>query len=260
MTAMNELFRKRIGVPMDEPIQFDNLEGLLEKTALALPFENLCVMNGTATEITEESLKERILERNEGGLCYDFNSLLYLFLLDNGFDARLIRGVVFNQTEQKWSETGRTHVAILLQNSGRQYLVDTGFGINIPLKPVPLAGETVSSRNGEFRVQKEASEHGDYCLYVKLKHKDKEWKKGYAFDSTDTVHNLSDLNEIQQIIASHPVSGFNKRLLITRLTDKGSVTLAGNSATTWTEGRMEKEEIDDSRFKKLAKDVFGLDI
>ncbi|WP_059173916.1 arylamine N-acetyltransferase [Bacillus sp. FJAT-27445] len=257
MTVMNEMFRKRIEFPRDEPIHFDNLETILEKTALALPFENVRIMNGSTTEFTEESLKEKILDRNEGGLCYDLNSILYLFLLENGFDARIIRAVVFNQTHQKWSETGKTHIAILLREKGRQYLVDTGFGINIPLKPVPLDGDTISSRNGEFKVQKEDSEHGDYCLYLKLKHKDKEWKKGYAFDSTDTVHKLSDLNEIQQIIASHPASGFNKRLIITRLTDKGSVTLAGNSATTWTDGRMEKEEIDDSHFKKLAKEMFG---
>ncbi|RDU38199.1 arylamine N-acetyltransferase [Neobacillus piezotolerans] len=257
MTAMNKMFRKRIGFPRDEPIDFNNLDTILEKAALTLPFENVRIMNGSTTEFTEESLKEKILDRNEGGLCYDLNSLLYLFLLDNGFDARLIRGVVFNQAQQKWSETGKTHVAILLRDNRRQYLVDTGFGINIPLKPVPLDGDTVSSRNGEFKVQKEASEHGDYCLYMKLKHKDKEWKKGYAFNSMDTVTNLPDLNEIQQIIASHPASGFNKRLLITRLTDKGSITLAGNSATIWTDGRMEKEEINADQFKKLAKDVFG---
>ncbi|WP_409275053.1 arylamine N-acetyltransferase family protein [Neobacillus sp. SCS-31] len=258
MTVINETFRKRTGFPRDEPLYFNNLDTILEKAALALPFENVRIMNGSTTEFTEESLKEKILERNEGGLCYDLNSILYLFLLENGFDTKLIRGVVFNQTLQKWSETGKTHVAILLREKGRQYLVDTGFGINIPLKPVPLEGEAVSSRNGEFKVQKEASEHGDFCLYIKLKHKDKEWKKGYAFDSADTVRDLSDLNEIQQIIASHPASGFNKRLLITRLTDKGSITLAGNSATIWTEGKMEKEEINADQFKKLAKDVFGL--
>ncbi|WP_331457063.1 arylamine N-acetyltransferase family protein [Bacillus sp. FJAT-27245] len=257
---MNELFRKRIGFPLEEEISFANLDQVLERTALALPFENVRVMNRSTIEFTEESLKEKILDRNEGGLCYDLNSILYLFLLENGFETRLIRGVVFNQTHQKWSETGKTHIAILLRNKGRQYLVDTGFGINIPLKPVPLTGVTVSSRNGEFRVQKEASDHGDYCFYFKLKHKDKEWKKGYAFDSIDMVHKLSEINEIQHIIASHPASGFNKRLIMTRLTERGSITLAGNSVTTWTDGRMEKDEIDYTRFRKLARDAFGLNL
>ena len=260
MNTVNELFRKRIGFELNEPIHFDNLGQILEMTALAIPFENVCVMNGGTTNITENSLKEKILKRNEGGLCYDLNALLYLFLLENGFDARLIRGVVYDASNRRWSETGKTHVAILIQDLGQQYLVDTGFGGNLPLIPVPLNGKIVTSRNGDFRVQKEASNFGDYCLYLKLKHKDKEWRKGYAFDAKDTATTISNLNEIQEIIACHPASGFNKRLLITRLTDKGSVTLAGNSVTTWTDGRMEKEEIDDSRFKRLAKNVFGLDI
>lgn len=260
MATVNDLFRKRIGFGLDEPVNFDNLKQLLERTAWALPFENVCVMNGGTAEITDESLKEKILIRNEGGLCYDLNAILYLFLLENGLDATLIRGAVYDASNQKWSETGKTHVAILIQDKGLQYLIDTGFGGNLPLTPVPLNGETVSSRNGDFRVQKETSDHGDYCLYMKLKHKDKEWRKGYAFDSNDTTTTINDLNEIQEIIANHPGSVFKKRLLITKLTDRGSVTLAGNSATTWTDGVMEKEEINDERFKELARELFGLDL
>ncbi|RHW43534.1 arylamine N-acetyltransferase [Neobacillus notoginsengisoli] len=260
MTTINEMFRNRIGFPPDEPINFDHLDKVLEKTALALPFENVRVMNDSITDISEESLKEKILESNEGGLCYDLNSILYLFLSNNGFNVTLIRGVVYNQTQQKWSDTGRTHAAILLYKKGRRYIVDTGFGSNLPLKPVPLSGETVSSRNGEFRIEKEASNHGNYCLYMKRKHKDEEWKKGYAFDPADTVTNLSDLNEMQRIIVSHPASGFNKQLLITKLTHNGSATLAGNLLTTWADGKMKKEEVDENRVKELAKDVFGLNL
>ncbi|CEG26418.1 arylamine N-acetyltransferase family protein [Bacillus sp. B-jedd] len=260
MTTVNELFRKRIGIEQDEPINFENLGQALEKAALALPFENVCVMKGGTTEITEQSLMEKILTRNEGGLCYDLNAILYLFLAENSFNARLIRGVVYDASDQKWSETGKTHVAILIMDKGQQYLVDTGFGGNLPLIPVPLNGETVSSRNGVFRVQKEPSEYGDYCLYMKLNHKDNDWRKGYAFDANDTATTISDLNEIQKIIVNHPGSVFNKRILITRLTNKGSVTLAGNSATIWTDGTIKKEEISDEKFKELASDLFGLTI
>jgi arylamine N-acetyltransferase len=49
-----------------------------------------------------------------------------------------------NSSWSSWVDR-RTHVASLLQYDGQMYLVDTGFGGNLPLKPVPLNGETTSS-------------------------------------------------------------------------------------------------------------------
>lgn len=59
---------------------------------------------------------------------------------------------------------GRTHVTILLKHEGQIYLIDTGFGGNLPLKPVPLNGETVISQNGEFRIKKKIPTMGIISL------------------------------------------------------------------------------------------------
>ena len=71
------------------------------------------------------------------------------------------------------------------------FLVDTGFGGNLPLKPIPLNGEIVSSDNGEFRVKQENSVHGDYIFFMKLKYKDDDWKMGYAFKSNETINDVT---------------------------------------------------------------------
>lgn len=256
MSELNLLFRKRIGIPEHEEITFEKLDELLVKTANKIPFENLCIMENRTRKMTVKNVKEKILLHQEGGLCYELNSILYLFLLENGFDTDLIRGTVYNQMKQEWSKTGKTHVAILIQHNGKCYLVDTGFGGNLPLVPVPLTGETVSSNNGDFRVERVESEHGDYIFYMKLKYKDHEWKIGYTFDSNDRVKSVEDLDEIQTIIKDHPESAFNKRPLITKLTSKGNMTLTTDSFTEWVDGQEKKTAMNENTFKDLKKMYF----
>lgn len=259
MSELNVLFRQRIGIPVNEKLTFETLDRLLEKTATALPFENLCVLANRNQEITKENLMNKILVRKEGGLCYQLNPLLYFFLIENGFHAVLGRGEVYNHTTMDWTRFGRTHVIIFVQQEGQTYLVDTGFGAKLPLKPVPLTGEIISSMNGHFRVKAMESDYGDYILEVKLKNIDEDWKIGYAFDSKRRVENIAELNEVQKIIAEHENSSFNKTPLITQLQSDGNVaTLTDTSFTQWKNGTWKKEPIDSVTFKKLAEVHFGL--
>ncbi|MEH6938929.1 arylamine N-acetyltransferase [Bacillus sp. JJ664] len=257
MSQLNTLFRKRIDFTESKNISFSDLEHILMKTAFNIPFENICIINKNTNEITKDNLIQKILLKNEGGLCYELNAILYLFLIENGFNARLVSGVVYDNVNSDYQNIGRTHVTILLSHEGQTYLIDTGFGANLPLKPVPLNGDMVISNNGEFRVKKEKTAFGDYILEIKLKHKDNDWRIGYAFDSERTINDLSDLNEIQTIIKEHEKSPFNKNPLITKLTNEGNVTLTNNSFTQWKNGTVLKEEIEKERFKQLMKNIFN---
>ncbi|WP_285768395.1 arylamine N-acetyltransferase [Peribacillus sp. SI8-4] len=253
MGDLNALFRKRIGIREDEKLTFEGLDDILEKTGKKIPFENLSIIAANLTDINKENIFNKILVRNEGGVCYELNAALYFFLEENGFEVTLVRGVIYNQG---WMTIGRTHVAILLKHEGRTYLVDTGFGGNLPLKPVPLNGETVTSQNGEFRITRESTEHGNYILELKLKYKDPDWKIGYAFDTSKPVGNIAELNEVQTIIKENPQSPFNKHPLITCLTGNGNITLTDTSFTRWADGKVTKEDIDGKRFKELLKRHF----
>lgn len=256
MSQLNTLFRKRIDLTESQIITFDDLDQVLTKTALNIPFENICIMNKNTSEITKESLIQKILIKNEGGLCYELNALLYFFLIENGFKANLVSGVVYDPVNSEYQNIGRTHITILLLHEGQTYLIDTGFGANLPLKPVPLNGDKVISNNGEFRIKKEKTAFGDYILEMKLKHKDPEWRIGYAFDSERTIKDISDLNEIQTIIKEHEKSPFNKNPLITKLTIEGNVTLTNKSFTQWKNGTVLKEDIENEKFNWLLKKIF----
>ncbi|GMA65140.1 arylamine N-acetyltransferase [Alicyclobacillus fastidiosus] len=96
MDELNRLFRNRIGISNTDKITFEKLDLVLEKTARAIPFENLCVVGNRTAEITKENLVNKIMNHNEGGLCYELNSIFYLFLVENGFHAALVRGVIYD--------------------------------------------------------------------------------------------------------------------------------------------------------------------
>jgi N-hydroxyarylamine O-acetyltransferase len=258
MTNLDRLFRKRLGIPCDKVITFENLNAVLEKAAKSIPFENLCIIENRTNEITRENLIKKVIEQNEGGLCYELNSIFYFFLIENGFHTNLIRAIRYNYSSQKWSTMGKTHVANMIKHNGQLYIVDIGFGVNSPLKLVPLNGETVTSNNGELKVENLDSEHGDSIFYMKLKHKDTDWKIGYAFDSKKVMKDLAELNEVQKINTGHPESKFNKKPLMTKFTDKGTMTLTDTSFTEWADGKLKKKEIDEKLFHEIAKRYFDL--
>ncbi|MFD0586550.1 arylamine N-acetyltransferase [Paenibacillus sp. GCM10027627] len=256
MNNLNRLFRERIGFPLDEKLTFERLDTVLELAAKTIPFENIRVISGETAPITGEDLTEKILNRREGGLCYEINSLLYLFLVDNGFDVVLTRAVVYNLEAGDYYTFGRTHATILLTHGSSRYIVDSGFGGNLPMKPVPLDGETVSSSNGEFRIGKESGEAGNYVLELRLKHKDQQFRKGYAFYSDRPITDVVDFDEIQTIIVEHPDSTFNKKPLLSKLTDTGSLSLTDTTFTRWENGVMTKEQVDKEQFERLKEEHF----
>ncbi|PLS18741.1 hypothetical protein CVD28_06390 [Bacillus sp. M6-12] len=132
-------------------------------------FEKMRIIKGRTGELTPESLANTLLTLSEGGLCYELNPLFFLFLKENGLKVWMVRGAVYDRLSEGWSATGMTHVAVLVEHKGEVYLVDTGFGGNLPLVPVPLNGDVGVSENGMFRVERADTEFGDYVFYMKLK-------------------------------------------------------------------------------------------
>lgn len=253
MPTLDELFRKRIGFRGSAALSFDDLPALLVATSLALPFENLSVVERRGVPISRDNLIEKLLVRNEGGLCYELNPLLYFYLRDYGFDVSMMRGIVYNAEARAFAGTGPTHVTLLLRHQDMTYLVDTGFGGFLPLRPVPLNGDHVESTNGEFRVRPATGEnavHGDLVFELKQRYKDSDWRVGYVFNSRKPI-TTAECEEIRRIIAEHPASIFNTRPLATKLTERGSITLTDTSLTLMEEGNVFKETVSQERFPDL---------
>ncbi|MFP7479339.1 arylamine N-acetyltransferase family protein [Terribacillus saccharophilus] len=253
MQSFKDLFQQRIN--MDSEVIFVTLPMLLQQFSQTIPFENLRIIDKHKSPLSKEGLQEKILIRNEGGVCYELNTLLYHFLEESGFDVTLLSACIYDQKTNDWSATGNTHTTILLKHSGEKYIVDAGFGANVPLAPLPLSGEVMTTANGQFCI-KPADE--GYTLELKLADRDNDWHTGYVFSEENQITNMDKLQEMQQIIETHPASPFNKSPLLTRRTTNGLYILTPSSYTKWQNGIPEKQTIGEEEYDMLLQTIFNM--
>ncbi|MGI1806855.1 arylamine N-acetyltransferase family protein [Exiguobacterium sp. TDN 0502] len=212
MNWMKDLAR-RIEFPL-ETITFDQLPRLLEAFAYHLPFENTTVLEKRVRPFNDDRFIETFLTEQRGGVCYDLNGLLHRVLQELNCPVRLVQATVYDQKSAAWSATGPTHVAIIWNET---HLLDTGFGVNLPLVPVPLSGETVHSASGSYRISTEDVLEIQRTGQV-------EFVTGYKFDR-ETAITTNDLSKMEQIIQQSDASPFNKGRLVAMRTPSGQKTL-----------------------------------
>ncbi|QXE02874.1 arylamine N-acetyltransferase [Terribacillus sp. DMT04] len=253
MQSLKALLEQRIG--LTEEVTLASLPNFLEKFSQAIPFENLRIINQEASPLTKAELHEKILLRNEGGVCYELNTLLYYYLLEEGWNVTMLTACIYNQQENVWSATGNTHVTILLEHKGKKFIVDAGFGANIPLAPVPINGQAISTPNGLFRIKQQDR---FYLLELNLANRDHNWRIGYRFSEANKITDVKQLEQIQKRIETDAASPFNKSPLLTKRTAAGLFTLTPTSFTEWSNGVAAKQTINEDTYHMMLKTKFNI--
>jgi len=228
-------------------IDLDHMPIILRHIAKYIPFENIDVIDKTTKPLSLETIAAKILTNHRGGLCYEINTLLFEVLRENNLNVNLISAVIFDETSQAFSKTGYTHTIILLEHQGLEYLIDAGFGNNIPLIPVPLNGDLVNSTNGAYKIV-------DHQLYMKRSYRDEQFKLAYRF-KRDRI-TCDQLRISQQIIEQSEDSMFNKRALLTRCTEDGTVTLSENNLVIMKSGEKTSRVLTEVEKQQAKKDYF----
>ncbi|WP_353854506.1 arylamine N-acetyltransferase [Bacillus sp. Bos-x628] len=221
-------------------ISFDNLPSLLIKMAYTFPFENRSVLNKQSYTLDQHGLKAHLLEGNRGGLCYDLNPLLYYVLKEAGLFVQLIQGTVYNKEAADWVIDG-THVAIVLIHESERFLIDAGFGANLPLRPVPFTGEWVESPFLRFRVKEEETAKGTHLLQLD---RGSGAETGYAFTLKEM--NEQTLYKIRHEIYENEASPFNKRPLASKLTKTGRIVVTEDHVIIHENGDVSKKSLPQS--------------
>lgn len=201
------LLSKQIGISTSIK-NTDELAKVLCYFADTFAFENIDVLQKNIKSITPQFLSDKLLEQQRGGLCYEINALLYLFLQELGYDVTLVQGTVF--TENGWATDG-THVLIVVNLNGKRYVVDNGFGSNIARKPLEIDGKPVEAPAGIFRVVQRVSEKG--TLTYEKKEAD-EWNLKYAFHPERIA--WKELDRIKRVITESDSSTFNRQMIISQ--------------------------------------------
>ncbi|MEK4374653.1 arylamine N-acetyltransferase [Bacillus sp. FSL L8-0215] len=220
-----------------QSITFDDLPVVLKKMAFTFPFENRAVLNKQSYALNQEGLKQHLLEGNRGGLCYDLNPLLYYVLKEAGLSVQLLQGTVYIKEADTWAIDG-THVAIMLKHHNERFLIDAGFGVNLPLQPVPFTEDWVEGASIRFRVKAKETEKGTHLLQLD---KGDGAETGYAFTLNEVDEDA--LCQLRHEIYENESSPFNKRPLASKLTPTGRVIVTEDHVTTHEHEEVSKKPL-----------------
>lgn len=200
---------KRVGYAGTPTHSLETLRELQRLHTQVIAFENLNPFLGIPVKLDVESLQQKIIHEQRGGYCFEQNILFRNVLESLEFSIRgLAARVLWNQPEE--TITRRSHMLILIEFKGENYIADVGFGamtLTSPLKLVP--GMVQQTAHEPYRLL--LHEEGYYLLQAEVRNT---WKTLYRFDLEEQF--LTDYDMANWYISHHPESSFVTGLVAAR--------------------------------------------
>ncbi|MGB3401233.1 MAG: arylamine N-acetyltransferase [Microcoleaceae cyanobacterium] len=215
----------------------------------AVPFENISIHLQQPIQLNYSWLFTKIIEQNRGGFCYELNGLFSLLLNKLGFEVTLLSAEVAKEDGTYGRELG--HLTLLISGIDN-WLVDVGFGESF-IYPLKLEnGIEINQRKQTYKL---INQSDIWTLY-----QDKEgWKPQYRFQLVS--RKLEEFNPVCGYNQTNSQSIFKQRLICTRLTPEGRVTLSDHKLIiTQNEQRYEKMIEDTTEYKQVLKNNFNIDL
>jgi N-hydroxyarylamine O-acetyltransferase len=230
------LYLQRMGYDGPREPTRETLRQLHVRHLEAVPFENLDVQRKRPIDLDEAALFDKVVRRRRGGFCYELNSLFAALLRSLGFHVTFLSGRVSG--DGGWPSAPEFDHLLLEVTRGEEgpWLVDVGFGDGFS-EPPPLLPGQWTSRGQSFRLEQRGEEHA-----LSFQAPDGSWKVLYAF--TRVPRRLEEFSEMCRYHQTAPESFFLRKLICSRMTATGRVTLSGDrliltehgQRTEWTLG------------------------
>lgn len=235
---------ERLGMEYTPDLKPDS--ALLKKIHLAhcthVPYENLDMLRGIPTSLSEDALFSKIVEQGRGGLCFELNGCLGNLLRALGYTvtdyaARYLRG--------ESTIPMRRHRVLKVQATDGTWLCDVGIGEVAQREPIKLVEGLEQPQFGEiYKLTKE-----DFLGWVLWDFHKGSWRKFYSF--TEEPQLTVDFEAGNFYCEKHPDSPFNKTEMFAMKTLSGRITLDGNVYKEFDGDKVSVREITEEE-----KDVF----
>src|SRR5437763_7533241 len=108
------------------------LRDLMHAHVRAIPFENVDVVLGQHQGISLDVVSAKLVGRRRGGYCYEHSGLFAAVLERLGYTVHRLAARVQPRRPGPY-----THMTLVVDVDGRQFLADVGYGAGI-LDPMPL--------------------------------------------------------------------------------------------------------------------------
>ena len=213
----------RIQINHAEPPSLDFLARLQIHHLETVPFENLDVRAGEPILLEVPRLFRKIVAAGRGGFCYELNGLFGWLLRALGFSVTRLGAGVYSEDRGAFGPD-HDHMTLLV-HLDQDYLVDVGFGDSFRT-PLPVPAGQVEDVSGRYRLA--PTRDGSDRLELQF-HETSGWAPQYRFGLAP--QRLADFEAECMRTQTSPDSSFTRRLVCTRATPTGRLTLSPSSLT-----------------------------
>jgi len=225
------------------------LHAIMRHQLFSVPFENLDVQAGQIVSLVPEEITDKLLHQARGGYCYEVNGLFAMALEALGIRYRFVaaRPMFYPVRRPK------THMAVVAEVEGRQWLCDLGFGSYGIRAPIALDGldSDIVQDFDTFRLSRDAND--EYLLQAKV---EGEWCNQYGFDLTP--QEWIDFVPANYLNSTHPDAIFVQKLLVVQHRPEGRLILLGDILKTITASGVEKRQLAEDSIADVLQNRFSL--
>ena len=229
----------------------DTLAGLIRAHMRAIPFENLDVLLGRPVRLDVEGLADKLVHGRRGGYCFEHATLFAHVLEELGFHVgrHSARVVLFFPRR----EVGRLHMFLTVSLPEGRFVADPGFGGPAALGPIPVADFSRGKPDGATHWMARDGEF--WSLWTEFGD-----RAGEAWVSTLEEENPIDFGIANHYTSTHSASPFLDRLMLSRFTEDGRVSVMNREATIRSRGETKIFALPDrAALRALLAEQFGFD-
>ena len=245
-----EHYLRRIGFAGQALPTLSCVRQMMHCQLLRIPFENLDIQAGKIVSLNPDDIAEKILYRQRGGYCFEVNGLFAMALeaLQVPYFYIAARPMTHHNVKKP-----KTHMAVVAQIDGEQWLCDCGFGGYGLREPICIGQlETAVEQDGEQFMLSRLNEQ-EIVLKSNVQGG---WEAQYAFDLAR--HDWVDFEPANYYNSTHHDSLFVRKLLVVLYTQNGRKILFGNTLKIMENGRQEKQQLTQQNRQELLLREFGL--
>lgn len=185
-----------------------------------VPFENLDVQAGKIVSMNPDDIVEKIVYGKRGGYCYEVNGIFTMALQAIGIE------VIFAAARPMFYPMRRpkTHMVLVANIGGNDYLMDLGFGSHGLREPISLKQIDVEVHQGPDTYQLTKINDDEFLLQAKV---NGEWANQFSFEPRH--QEWIDFAPVNYLNSTHPEAIFVQKPLILLYNEKGRTILLGNT-------------------------------
>ncbi|SFZ84249.1 N-hydroxyarylamine O-acetyltransferase [Devosia enhydra] len=244
---------ERIGFSGSIAPTLKTLEALCALHPAAVPFENIDLLMGSAIRLEPNNIQQKLIFEKRGGYCFEQNLFFRRALETLDYKVRPIAATVLWGEPEPGPDEERpaTHLALLVDIAGTNYLCDVGFGGVTLSAPLKLKSDAVQQTPHEpFRL---TNADGVWTLEVEI---GAEWRKVYRFTTEEIT--FEDIEAMNDRVERLP--RFREALMVARAEKGRRLSLANNRLTTHVVGENRQVRVISSLedLKTVLAETFGI--